>query len=718
MFRLSTGRLVITRFVVRCAVWQILVAAAWIGIASSVSAQTADKKLELHEWGVWGTSPNLETANDESRYPTAMPVVVESSRTSAADRIKSADGLAPVTILTFHGDPVTDVDVGIRSASGRVAAHWPRGSTSDRRTRWNHINLYQQQPADARYAVVAEDHWFNRARELDTMYLKVGTRDERFLTYDPVVKWVLPLEMQGGPDTFTLVNTGTVPLYDLAVSVPSPTGRRMAWVDVLPAAVQPKQEEQPAGSALAVRQTIEAHPGGVACVAISSDGKLVATAGDDLKIKVWQLADGQPQTTFEGHTAPITGLVFLPNGDKLASVSRDKTIRVWSAGQGTAISSEMLSDEGLAVAVSNDGKRLIAGSKDGKGMILDPVEGKTVAKNYTVHRDNFQAVAVSPNRRTVVTGGGDKIGKLWNVIGSSYTAGAGTLKGHSGVVTAVAITPDSNTAITGSADGTVRFWDLKARKETKSLKQAGPVTALALSPNGETLAVVLADDAALTLLDLKKDEALPKLEGHAAPIRSVVAAGEGAWITASADGTVKSWGDLKVEPTKLKGPPVEVTLSAPLAADSSELAGQTTAMLKRRVVDVGLTEDEADLLLSMYAKPIFESEKLVVLARVPQEEIDAKTPFDVYPEPTKVVRVALVVVSDIDPRVAGEITTLVAQLGDTEYAKREAAENRLAELGPLALPALREALKQTDVEVVFRAERLLLAQNQVIEEKK
>ena len=685
--------------------------------AAAAWGQAADKKLEIHEWGVWGTSPNLETANDETRYPTAMPVIVETSRTVAADRIKAVDGLTPVTIMTFHGDPATDVDVGIRSQAGRIPAHWPRGTTSDRRTRWNHVNLFNAPPADQRYAIVAEEHWFNRARQLDTLHLKVGTRDERFVTYDPVVKWVLPLELKGGPDKFTLVNTGKVPLYDVALSVPSPEGRRMAWVDVLPAAEQPKQPEQPAGAPLAVRQTIEAHPGGANVLAVSANGQLAASAGEDLKIKIWQVADGKLMATFDGHTAPITGLTFIPNSDKLASVGRDKTLRIWNVAQATSVSSDALSDEGLCLATSNDGKHLIAGSKDGKGLIVDAIEGKTIAKSYAVHRDNFQAAFFAPDRRLLVTGGNDKIGKLWQRPGKTYNAGAGTLKGHNGAVTAVVITPDSKTAITGSADGTVRMWDMQGRKETQSFKQAGPVAGLALSPNGETLAIALAEDSALTLFDLKKNESSGKLDGHKGPIRAVAANGDGAWVTASADGTLKFWGNLKVEPTKLQGPPVEVTLSAPLAGGSADLLAQTTETLKKRLVATGLAQDEVDLLLSMYAKPIFESQKLIVLVRLPQEELDTRLPFDIYPEPTKIVRVALVVVSDIDPRVAGEITTLIAQLGDADYKKREAAETRLAELGPLALPALREALKQSDLELVFRAERLLLAQNQAIEGK-
>ena len=49
------------------------------------------------------------------------------------------------------------------------------------------------------------------------------------------------------------------------------------------------------------------------------------------------------------------------------------------------------------------------------------------------------------------------------------------------------------------------------------------------------------------------------------------------------------------------------------------------------------------------------------------------------------------------------------------YALREAADKRLRELGRLAIPALKECLTSPDLEVVLRAERMLLALNESID---
>jgi hypothetical protein len=88
--------------------------------------------------------------------------------------------------------------------------------------------------------------------------------------------------------------------------------------------------------------------------------------------------------------------------------------------------------------------------------------------------------------------------------------------------------------------------------------------------------------------------------------------------------------------------------------------------------------------------------------------------LDVFPPPKAFVRTALVVTHGIDPRLQDRARTLVAQLGDATPKTRDSAETRLQELGAAAIPVLEDALKDKDIEVVFRAERLLLRLNRQV----
>jgi hypothetical protein len=78
------------------------------------------------------------------------------------------------------------------------------------------------------------------------------------------------------------------------------------------------------------------------------------------------------------------------------------------------------------------------------------------------------------------------------------------------------------------------------------------------------------------------------------------------------------------------------------------------------------------------------------------------------------VRTALLVVHGVDPRLQDRARVLVQQLGDKSYKTRETAEAKLTEMGPVAVPALEDALINKDVEIVFRAERLLMKLNRPV----
>ena len=152
----------------------------------------------------------------------------------------------------------------------------------------------------------------------------------------------------------------------------------------------------------------------------------------------------------------------------------------------------------------------------------------------------------------------------------------------------------------------------------------------------------------------------------------------------------------------------DIGLSNRLKTDSEEFQQKSSGELRRRLVAAGMTEGEVNLLHSLYAKHFFEADGIQLVFRFSKEALDELTPLSVEPENSKVKRIALVVARKVDPRLREDVQKLIADLGDASYDQREKAEKRLKELGQLAIPNLKEALKNKDLEVVMRAERLLL----------
>jgi WD40 repeat protein len=78
-----------------------------------------------------------------------------------------------------------------------------------------------------------------------------------------------------------------------------------------------------------LKQTLVGQDRGASSVAISPDGKLLASGGDDDAVKVWDLASGTVRQTLTGHRDAVLSVAFSPDAKLLGSGSRDKTVKIW-----------------------------------------------------------------------------------------------------------------------------------------------------------------------------------------------------------------------------------------------------------------------------------------------------------------------------------------------------------------------------------------------------
>ena len=93
----------------------------------------------------------------------------------------------------------------------------------------------------------------------------------------------------------------------------------------------PKTPATWTASSARVQRTIDAHQGRVTALAFAPNGGLLATAGEDGDVKVWNVRSGRNAArTLRGHTGPVRAVSFSSDGQRLVSAGQDGAIRIWS----------------------------------------------------------------------------------------------------------------------------------------------------------------------------------------------------------------------------------------------------------------------------------------------------------------------------------------------------------------------------------------------------
>jgi WD40 repeat protein len=362
---------------------------------------------------------------------------------------------------------------------------------------------------------------------------------------------------------------------------------------------------------LRVRAVLPAGGRPVTDVDFSPDGKLLVTAGEDGRARIYRtLSGGQSRTLHHG--AALAAAVFSPDGKEIVTAGRDGVARVWSVTTGTLlhavrhrgpVTSAIFSRDALATT-SEDGTvglwdarsgallhRLSVGapvrsaSFNGEGtllvVVLAPAARDRTARVYDVASGQLVEQLVQPARVTsarfaptgplVVTGGSDSVARVWDVrsgleFREPVILPIHELSGHSRPILDAEFSPSDGEIVTASMDKTARVW----RTPTGALLGVLPghrndVLRAVFSPDGGTVATASSDRMARVFL--ANGALRVTLVGHRDSVTDVAFSRDGKSVaTASADGTARLW-DRRPQPDlKLVGrqgaPVADVAFSA------------------------------------------------------------------------------------------------------------------------------------------------------------
>jgi WD40 repeat protein/serine/threonine protein kinase len=230
--------------------------------------------------------------------------------------------------------------------------------------------------------------------------------------------------------------------------------------------------------------------------ALSPDSSVLAAEKGEYTICLWNMRTGQEIHTLRGHTDHISGLAISADGKSLASVggsAKDGSAKVWDLNAGAAGKVVTINpQDGVAsvgaVAFSPDGKTLATGGQGFALHLWDPQTGRQKAELQTHlgHHLWTSAVAFSPDGKTLAAAGTFGFLQLWDVPRGQLRA---EMKGQTETIHTLTFSPDGLTLVSGGTDGIVRLWDVHTGQERLTLKgQRGTVLSAAFAADGLTLA--------------------------------------------------------------------------------------------------------------------------------------------------------------------------------------------------------------------------------------
>ncbi|MFI1170113.1 nSTAND1 domain-containing NTPase [Streptomyces melanogenes] len=195
---------------------------------------------------------------------------------------------------------------------------------------------------------------------------------------------------------------------------------------------------------------------GAPTMAFSPDGRVLATA-DSNQAGLWDTANGQRRAPLTGMTSTTNGVVFSPNGRTLATQD-GRSVRLRDATTGRIRASlPPFKDLARDLVFSPDG-RTLATRYDNAVRLWDTATGRS-REVLTGHSDQLERIAFSPDSRTLATASDDGTVRLWDLpTGLAYA----TLTGHTRAVTQVLFGKDGHTLFTAGEDRTVRQWGIQA----------------------------------------------------------------------------------------------------------------------------------------------------------------------------------------------------------------------------------------------------------------
>jgi len=204
---------------------------------------------------------------------------------------------------------------------------------------------------------------------------------------------------------------------------------------------------------------------------MSPDGKMLAGAGEDPEIQLWEVASAKPGPKLVGSTDWVLCLAFSQDGQRLASGGYDGAVRLWEVSTGKKQLDIVATPPAppntpssptnvvFALAFSPDGKQLAIGGTDAQIHLFSTTDGKLI-RSIPGHTGSVTGLAFHASGTVLASCSKDHTVRLWNPAnGQPLTPKP--MEGHTAWVQGLAFAAQGTRLASIGADRTVCLWNLK-----------------------------------------------------------------------------------------------------------------------------------------------------------------------------------------------------------------------------------------------------------------
>ncbi|KAF6836258.1 periodic tryptophan protein 2 [Colletotrichum plurivorum] len=249
-------------------------------------------------------------------------------------------------------------------------------------------------------------------------------------------------------------------------------------------------------------------------VTINKSGEWLAFGASKLgQLLVWEWQSESYILKQQGHFDSMNSLVYSPDGQRIVTIADDGKIKVWDVESGFCVVTFTEHTSGVtACEFSKKGNVLFTSSLDGSVRAWDLIRYRNFRTFTAPTRLSWSCMAVDPSGEVVAAGSLDSFDiHIWSVQTGQLLD---QLSGHEGPVSALAFTPNGDSLISGSWDRTARVWSIFSRSQTSEpLQLQADVLDIAVRPDSLQLAVSTLDGQ-LTFWSIQDAEQVAGLDGR------------------------------------------------------------------------------------------------------------------------------------------------------------------------------------------------------------